>query len=113
MEITSHDSFESMMEEIETARVAADARVKDWQKELKAGDYCVQWYVQYGFPIFHKILESHYTGDLENYRFCFSFSEACPEGERGDMHICVVQAKITKEVFDAAYQKLNNTKPPV
>jgi hypothetical protein len=101
------DSWEDAMKEIDQARRIADTQVRDWQRELEEGDYYLQYSAELGFPIFGKILESGYTGAMENYRFTFAFSEACPLGERGDIHVCVVTSKIDESTFNAMWKKLN------
>ena len=43
---------------------------------------------------------------VQNYRFCYCFSVACPEGERGDVHTCVITEVISREAFEASKAKL-------
>ena len=98
------DSFEDMMKAEERARNAADARTQDWQKEIKVGDYFVTD-SGYGFPIFGVVLEGYKKHHLKNYRFCECYSIGCPEGEKGDVHVSTMLAKITKEAFEVYHEK--------
>ncbi len=106
MQITMHDTLEEMFTAIEEARTAADERVKDWQAEIKVGDHFAQW-TEYGFMILGKVLEAFEEPHMKHYRFCFCFSEACPEGERGDVHMSAVTSLIDEPTFKALFQKLN------
>lgn len=105
MQITMFDSFEDMMKAMDTARRMADSQVKPWQKKIKKGDYFIQQ-TEYGFPIFGEVLDTYQASHLKNFRFCFCFSEACPEGEKGDVHVSVITALIDEATFKAVGKKL-------
>jgi len=113
MTFTAYDSFEEMMDDLSKAMDAADARVKPWQTAIQKGHHF--WHpTDYGFPIFGQVLEDGYKEEhLKHYRFCFCFSEACPEGEKGDVHISVIGGLISKECFEAIYEKMNGRLPDV
>ena len=113
MKITFYDTTEEMFDALQTAMEDADSEVKDWQKALKRG-HCFRQETEYGFDIYGKVLEDNYEGDLQHYRFCFCFSEACPDGEQGDVHVSVVTELLDKSTFDEMYAGLNDgRKPPL
>jgi len=93
------DSVEEMFEAEQKAREAADERVEDWQKEIKVGD-CFRQSTEYGFDIYGEVLEEYSAEHLKNYRFCYCFSEACPEGEKGDVHMSQITELISREEFE-------------
>jgi len=112
----------------EEAQKKAAEKVTPEQASLKAGDFFVRH--AYGIKIFSEILDpttailgSRQLNDLDeeelrdykescafyetsNYRFTRSYSEACPWGELGDVHISCVERQISREDFLKA--KLNN-----
>ncbi len=104
-EITSFDSVEEMMEAIEEARIAADEQVKDFQKAIKTGDHFLQL-TEYGFWIYGEVLEEYKEERMKHYRFCKCYSEVCPAGELGDVHVSVISGQISKEAFTAIVNRL-------
>jgi hypothetical protein len=83
---------------------SADENTQEWQKAIKKDDYYRQE-TEYGFSCYGKVLKNAYKEkNLRNYRFVKAYSEACPEGEMGDIHISVVAEIITKEQFEEAMQ---------
>ena len=99
------DSVEEMFKAEQKAQEEANARVKDWQRQIKVGD-CFRQETDYGFDIYGEVLEGYNAGHLENYRFCYCFSVACPEGEKGDVHICQITEVIDRERFEAEKKKM-------
>ena len=99
------ESVEEMFEAEREAQEAANGRVQDWQRQIKAGD-CFRQETPYGFDIYGEVLEEHKAEHLENYRFCYCFSVACPEGEKGDVHVSVITEVIGREAFEAFKAKL-------
>lgn len=122
-----HDIEDFFIEE-KAARLAADGNVSSEQAALKPGDYCLR--EAHGLTVISEILDpithllaGRAMGDLEdeereevedtratynslvNYRFTRSYSEACPQGELGDVHVSVV-TPITKDRFDQLKAKL-------
>jgi len=100
--------FDALMEEEYKRLKEADASVPEGM-DLKVGDHFM--YVAYGsIAIFGYVVEvdKEDVGDLysephmKNFRFAHCFSEACPEGEYGDIHLSVVKRKITREDFEEA-----------
>ena len=125
----SYTSFEEMLADIRQATKEADERVTPQQQRYRPGDIVVSD-SGYGFPIFHEILdiekiarddlwkhgdavedECIYLLDLyrephmKNYCFTRSYSEACPEGELGDIHRSIGQFRISRENFEEIRQK--------
>jgi hypothetical protein len=105
MTFTAYDSFEEMMDDLQANMKAADARVQPWQAEIKVGD-CFRESTPYGFDIYGEVLEGYEEEHLQNYRFCYCFSVACSEGERGDVHVSVVSEVITREEFEETKKKM-------
>ncbi len=105
MPIEFFGSFEEMMEAERKAREAADRNVKPWQALIKKGDCFRQW-TPYGFEIFGEVLEEYQEEHLKNYRLCHCYSLACPEGERGDVHVSVVDALIDRGTFEQIKKRL-------
>ena len=109
MQFQAFDSLEEMFKAIDEARVAADGRVKDWQKAIKPGNFFVQL-TDLGITIYGEILDpgddEFYTSEEgKHYRFCRAFSVACEFGECGDVHISCVSAIISKELFETIRDK--------
>lgn len=99
------ESVEEMFEAERKAQEAANARTKDWQKQIKVGD-CFRQSTPYGFDIYGEVLEGYTREDLQNYRFCYCFSVACPEGEKGDVHVSVISEVITREKFEEVKKEM-------
>ncbi|HOC91567.1 MAG TPA: hypothetical protein PKH33_04285 [bacterium] len=114
MEFQSFDTWDEMMAAIEKARVAADGRVKEWQSAIKTGACYIQA-TEYGFFIFGEILDAddafYKSQEGRNYRLCRAYSVACPDGESGDVHVSVITAVISRELFEAAKSKGWNIEP--
>ena len=104
MRIEYFDSFEEMIEALEKAVEEADARVQDWQRSIRVGDYFVRS-TPYGFPIYCEVLGEYEEEHLKNFRFCRCYSIVCPDGELGDVHISTAERKITKEEFEEAKRR--------
>ena len=99
------DSVDEMFKAEQKAQEEANARVKDWQRQIKVGD-CFRQETDYGFDIYGEVLEEHNAEHLKNYRFCYCFSVACPEGEKGDVHVCQISEVISREDYEAIKAKL-------
>ncbi len=108
MEFRSYDSFEEMMEAETKAQKEAAKRTKDWQKGIKKCDHFISD-SGYGFPIFGEVLDDYRSEDpaMQYYRLCDCYSVACPEGEKGDVHISTISALISEDIFDF-YRKKNS-----
>jgi hypothetical protein len=122
-------SLDEMLELMQKANEAADAKVVPWQAALQIGDYVVR--VAEDIAIYQEILDpvqrevealrkdpnndeddireaaeyvrqSYARPGMENYRFSMGYSVACPEGELGDFHVSTALKKISKEAFEEA-----------
>ena len=107
MHIQFFDSFEEMMEAEKQAKEAADSRTLDWQKQLKPGD-CFVKPTEYGFNVYGVVLREYKEDYLQNYRYCNCYSIACPDGERGDVHLSTVGAVLSREEFEEVKLKLRD-----
>ena len=101
VKVTFYDSFDDMMEAERKAQEEAARRTQDWQKRIRKGDYFVS-NSGYDFPIFGEVLDDYRDKDpaIQYYRFCDCYSIACPEGEKGDIHISTIQFLISQDVFE-------------
>jgi hypothetical protein len=105
MHIEFFDNFEEMMKAEQKAREAADSRTFDWQKDIKPGD-CFISPTPYGFNIYGVVLKSYKQEHLQNYRYCNCYSIACPNGERGDVHVSTIGAVLSRDEFEVIKRKL-------
>lgn len=106
MNITFYDSTEEMLDDLSKAMQAADEKAQEWQKAIKKGD-CFWQETEYGFNVYGKVLKNAYREKhLRNYRFCKCYSEACPEGEMGDVHVSVISGILSREEFEEKIQAL-------
>lgn len=127
--------YESMVKAVQANREHADAQVTDWQTTLQPGDHF--YYESHGLPIVGVILppggkteaelavmdpedaaelreeaSTYAMPHMKNYRFTRSYSEVCPDGELGDIHVSSVRRKITEAEFNellADFRKLAET----
>jgi hypothetical protein len=87
MNITFYESAEKMWDALGEAMETADENTKEWQKAIKKGDYYRQD-TEYGFSVYGQVLKNAYRQkNLRNYRFVKAYSEACADGEMGDVHV--------------------------
>ena len=100
MEIQMFDSNEEMLDAVRRAREAADARVQPWQAAIKPGDFFVRVAM-----LCSELLTIYAQSHMRHYRLSKCFSEACPEGEMGDVHVSSIRAVIEKEEFEFARSK--------
>jgi len=104
MEIEWFATAEEAEKRLTEAMKAADARVLAWQAAIKPGD-CFVMGSGDGFLVFGAVLEEGEPGRLRHYRFCRCYSEACPEGELGDVHVSAIGCLISRERFEEARMK--------
>jgi hypothetical protein len=106
MNITFYDSTEEMLDALADAMESADEKVKPWQAKIKKGD-CFWQDTEYGFQIYGKVLKNAYSEEhLRHYRLCKCRSEACPEGEMGDVHVSVISGLLTRAEFEEKIKAL-------
>ena len=104
MEVEFFETLEEMDKCLEQAMKAADARVVHWQTQLKPGDLFMARSGE-GFPVFGEVLETYQEKRLQHYRFCRCYSEACPEGELGDVHVSTVRCLVSRTLFERIREK--------
>jgi hypothetical protein len=116
MNITFYNSTEEMLDDLSRAMQEADEQVKLWQAEIKKGD-CFWRDTEYGFQIYGKVLKKPFCSSvtrrnenreehLRHYRFCKYYSEVCPDGELGDVHVSVISGLLTREEFEEKIRSL-------
>jgi len=115
------DSFDDLLVAIAEAREAADLRVLPFQEAIRVGDLCLSYHRgEAELFVFHQILDplegaedepereyirtTYADPDMRNYRFTRSYSEICPEGELGDIHVSVVSLVLPRSVWDQCRQ---------
>lgn len=103
MEYTSFDSLDDMFSEMDRQRRIADAQVQPYQSAAKPGDFYRQE-TDYGFSIYGEIIKDPEPRPerLQHYRYVEAYSVACPDGERGDVHISQIDEIISPALFQAA-----------
>ncbi len=109
------DDVETFLREEEIDKAIAAKGIQPWHRELKAGDYFVQ-FANFGtglIPIFSlgmAIELDEEDGDPDEYMhpdyiFTKSFSALCPDGELGDVHRSRPVLKLTKAQFELFAKK--------
>ncbi|HUU88607.1 MAG TPA: hypothetical protein VMX17_12760 [Candidatus Glassbacteria bacterium] len=114
MTVTAYDSIEDMFKDVQSQVEKSNAAVQPWQSQIKEGTYFLRLERSFGIVIYGYVDKLEYEEDkelyasphMEHFRPARCFSEMCPEGEFGDVHIATVDLIISKEVFDKA--KENN-----
>lgn len=113
MKFQSFDSFEDMLKSLNKARESADSRTTRAQMDIHPGSFVE---IDHGdLMVYAMVLspddgctdeeEAEYSRDLyaqphmRGYRFSKAYSEMCPQGELGDIHVSTVTRVITKEEF--------------
>ena len=115
MKVTPIDSLEDFFEQERIARERADSEVLPWQAEIGDGDCFIRVIdIGGGIPltIYCEVRELTHPEDralhrqphMRNYRFCKCYSEACPEGELGDVHVCTAAKVVSKAEFEVLRQ---------
>jgi len=122
MHVQEFNSLEEMLAEIARQREAADAHVGDRGRLFRPGQRFVRLAPEFGTIIYGEILdpieaereagadedELEFQRQLRdaphmvNFRFCRCWSEICPEGEFGDVHVSSMHLDITAAEFDRA-----------
>ena len=104
-----------MMEDLGRAMKEADSRVKPTQAAIKPGQHFINYNDDLGIAIFGQILdigrlsanpeEQKYINEdysqphMKYYRPTRCYSEVCPEGEIGDIHLSEIDAITDPELF--------------
>jgi len=98
------DDFEDFLRIEEEAQRKAAEQIQSWQRDLKPGDLFYRRH-PVGIDIFGEVLQVTDGEELPDYRFVRAFSEACPKGELGEIHISVVTKVLTPDEFAAARER--------
>jgi hypothetical protein len=143
MEFKTFDDIDDMLAVMTEAQTRADEAANDYQKTAKIGDCYVRFEPALGIMIYGELLdpiegereagadedEIEYARQMysqphmENYRFGRHYSEMCPNGELGDVHVCSIMQVVSREQFNLAkalgwpsdreeVQALLNVQPP-
>jgi len=109
------EDWEEFFERVRKAEAEADGAVQPWQEALKVGDCFVRLWDPYGaganpLAIYGHIDELKYQEDrdlyageeMKHHRPCTCYSQMCPEGEFGDVHISTVAGILPRPLFDFA-----------
>lgn len=119
--IESYDNFDSILAAMEAGQKQADSKTVEWQAALKPGDFFIRTVED--IPIFCRVLDpaipvsdkenmseedlAEIAADalwynephMRNFRFCHAYSQFCPEGELGDVHVSTALLQIDEEMF--------------
>lgn len=114
--VTTFDSLEDMIEALEEqgkkAKESAN-NLRSYLEKFRELGTCFVMAHPAGFFIYGQVEGSDYPEDLQDleasfqdgYVFCRAFSEVCPEGELGSIHISKIEAVISQEGFNGAREK--------
>ena len=105
--IYSADNFEDFISLEQEAQKQASLQIQPWQREVKPGDFIVR--KSQGFDIFCEVLPTDPEETMSDYRLVKAFSEVCPQGEMGDIHISTIHLVINQLLFEAAIKRFQKT----
>jgi len=99
--IETVESIEGLVIAERRAVESADARVKEWQRQITVGD-CFWILESDGLEIFGEVIGDYNTlPHRRNFRECRCYSAACPEGEVGDTHhVATMTARMHRADFE-------------
>jgi len=100
LSIETVESIEGLVLSETMAVESADARVKNWQRQIKVGE-CFWIREADGLEIFGEVI-GDYNGipHRRNFRECRCYSAICPEGEVGDIHVATMDARMRRNDFE-------------
>lgn len=115
MRMRAFGSVEELFYELRRDQEAADEKAKTHHlgvADLKHGDCFVSPRPDFGVVVFGEVIEhdDKYPEDnehirdarLRGYVYARCYSPLCVEGELGDTHITMIEAKVSREVFERA-----------
>jgi hypothetical protein len=106
MTVRSFDTAEQLFEALAEDKKAADAKVEDWQLKVTPGAYAWADIADYDLTIYYEIIKLELEEGDEplpaGYRWTRGYSQACPKGELGSVHVSMLGGTISKEIFEAA-----------
>jgi hypothetical protein len=101
----SFDTVDEMIAAVAAGQADADARVEPWQAAVAPGDHYVTFfaYDNGALVIYGQVLPPDPESSLRaNSREVRAFSQDCPEGEYGIVHVAGIAGLITPEQFEHA-----------
>lgn len=121
-DIIEFESTDAMLDYIARNREAADAAVGPEAAQFKPGEHYARIIPEYGLIVYGEIIdpiqseidagadeeEVEYQRELraephmKHMRFTKSYSQACEDGEFGDVHVSSMHLHLTKEEFERA-----------
>lgn len=120
--ITEFDNIDDMLSYIQEGREEADAAVGPEARQFVPGTHYARFIPDHGLLVYGEIIdpiesERQAGADedeiefqrqlrdephMKHMRFTKSYSEACAEGEFGDVHVSTMHVPLTKEEFERA-----------
>lgn len=121
MSVETFEDFEDIFAAMEEGQKQADSRTTEWQTQLKPGDFFIR--AVGDISIFCKVLDPSVPAfddvsmseedlaeieadalwynepHMQKFRFCHAYSQFCPEGELGDVHVSTALLQIDEEMF--------------
>jgi len=112
MKIIPSDNLADFFAADSPAREEADSNVQAFQASLQAGDCFLQYLPDADLVIWGQVLEVspkdvplYAEEHMKNYRSTRCYSQACPEGEFGDIRISAVASIIGRSQFEAGRER--------
>lgn len=104
MHITSYDSLEAMVADMQENERRANDTVLPWQTRLKEGDKFVVFEPDWDLWAFCEVRadSGRVTDHSRGYRFCDNYSVMCPEGDMADCHVLKALVVLDDEKWQAA-----------
>lgn len=94
--------FEDGLDATARNSIAADEKIRGWQKKLNKGDCFYYYSSKRGIVVWGEVLENQNDPLLHGYRTCRCFSATHPEGEVGEVHISVIHSPIPRAFLEKA-----------
>ena len=113
MTIRTFESMDEMLREVGADRKAADENTQAWQRAVDVGD-CFIWRA-HGILIHCETMEDTPLEDEEDevrtrgpnhYRLVRAYSEYCPYGELGYVHVSTIEKIVNRADFDSRVAQL-------
>lgn len=106
MKIIPSDNLEDFFAAENSAREEADSTVQSFQKRLQAGDCFLRYLPDMDLVIWGEVIEGQPAdATMKNYRYARCYSQICPEGEYGDVHVSSVASAIGRSQFNEGRER--------
>jgi hypothetical protein len=120
LKVTTFDSPQELLAELRRRRTDADEHVLPFQAAVKPGDHYIRLLFDDHLVIYGEItdpLADCYPDEVDRVRELYAqphmvnmrhgrhYSEACPDGELGDIHVATIAAVISDQLFRCAKAK--------